>query len=103
MQYTDDVPYNCTLKTYIILLTNVNPISLIFFKLQGKNKIWRTESVDQNKLENYQTIAVYGLHLDTNLKLYILYVLYTYTVSVCMYMCVCIHIHRNTFDSIDEF
>ena len=29
MQYTDDIPYNCTLETYIILLTIVTPINLI--------------------------------------------------------------------------
>lgn len=29
MQYTDDVLCNCTLETYIILLTNVTPINLI--------------------------------------------------------------------------
>lgn len=29
-----------------------------------------------NKPENYQTIAVYGLYLDTNLKFYILYISY---------------------------
>ena len=29
MQYTDDVLLNCTLETYIILLTNVTSINLI--------------------------------------------------------------------------
>ena len=29
MQYTHDVSQNCTLETYIILLTNVTPINLI--------------------------------------------------------------------------
>ena len=29
MQHTNDVSLNCPLETYIILLTNVNPINLI--------------------------------------------------------------------------
>lgn len=29
MQYTDDILQNCTVETYIILLTNVTPINLI--------------------------------------------------------------------------
>lgn len=29
MQYTYEAAQNCTLETYIILLTNVNPVSLI--------------------------------------------------------------------------
>ena len=35
MQYTDDVLWNCTLETYIILGTNVTQINLIF-KIDGK-------------------------------------------------------------------
>ena len=31
--YTDDASQNCTLETYIILLTNVTPINLIFIKI----------------------------------------------------------------------
>ena len=29
IQYTDDISQNCSLETYIILLTNVTPINLI--------------------------------------------------------------------------
>ena len=29
MQYTDHVPQNCTLETYMVLLSNVTPINLI--------------------------------------------------------------------------
>lgn len=29
MQYTDDILQNCTVETYIILLTNVTPINVI--------------------------------------------------------------------------
>ena len=31
IQYTGDILYNCTLETYIILLTNITTISLINF------------------------------------------------------------------------
>ena len=34
MQYTDDVLQNCKLEIYIILLTNVTSINLIFKKLK---------------------------------------------------------------------
>ena len=37
MQYTDDVSYRCILKAYIILLTNVTPISLIKINLNLKS------------------------------------------------------------------
>ena len=30
MQNTDDIAQNCTPETYMILLTNVTPINLIF-------------------------------------------------------------------------
>ena len=32
IQYTDDALQNCTLESYIILLTNVNPINSIKMK-----------------------------------------------------------------------
>ena len=35
IQYTDDVLYNCTLETFIILLTNATPI----YSVQKKGRL----------------------------------------------------------------
>ena len=43
MQNTNVVLQNCTLETYIILLTNVNPINLIF-----KRGHWCTKNTESN-------------------------------------------------------
>ena len=32
IKYTDDLSQNCTLETYIIILTNVTSVNLIFLK-----------------------------------------------------------------------
>lgn len=66
----------------------MSPNKYNFQKLQEKNKIWKTESVDLNKLVTYQPTA-YGLYLDSDLKIYRLYM---YIISILVY----VHAHTYT-------
>ena len=48
IQYTDDVLYNCTLETFIILLTNATPI----YSVQKKRQIGYTKDSNSMLLDN---------------------------------------------------
>lgn len=67
----------------------MSPHKYNFQKLQEKNKVWKRESLALNKLVTYQPTAVYGLYLDSDLKMYRLYM---YIISILVY----VHAHTPT-------